>query len=502
MTAARPIQSVRILVCDPDPATRRTVRAALARRDVLNMIEAESLDAAFSSLANCDAALICLVPGEEGVVTRLRAAGLSGTLVVALAQGSVSGAVAAMRAGADDVVLKPIKVEDVAERLLAAPSGRPERRRALREDRRPLVAQNGDFCGFLGRSAPMVQLYEQINRVAPSRAPVFVTGESGTGKELAANAVHLRSPRHMAPFHALNCGAIPRELMESEIFGHARGAFTGAHADRTGAAELADGGTLFLDEIGEMDLALQAKLLRFLQDGKVRRIGEGHERQVDVRIVCATNRDPVAEVKAGRLREDLFYRLHVLNLHLPPLCERGDDVIRLAEAFLARFAGEEGRPLPRLTPEAADVLRRRRWRGNVRELQNLMRRAVVLSEGVALPATLFVDDRMAAIPEPLPAEVLDTAAPREPHAVEPLEPQALEPLEPQAVEPLAVTERRAIEHAIAAFQGNIALAAAALDLSPSTLYRKKQSWEQGAARPKASRRTSGPDCALARPAEA
>lgn len=473
------------------------MRAALARRDVLNMIEADTLDAAFASAGHCDAALISLGPGEEGALARLRAAGLSGMLVAALAQGSVAGAVAAMRAGADDVVLKPIKVEDVAERVLTSASGRPERRRALREDRRPPPAQNGDFCGFLGRSAPMLQLYEQINRVAPSRAPVFVTGESGTGKELAANAVHQRSPRHMAPFHALNCGAIPRELMESEIFGHVRGAFTGAHADRAGAAELADGGTLFLDEIGEMDLALQSKLLRFLQDGKVRRIGEGHERQVDVRIVCATNRDPVAEVKAGRLREDLFYRLHVLNLHLPPLRERGDDVIRLAEAFLARFAGEEGRPLPRLTPEAADVLRRRQWRGNVRELQNLMRRAVVMNEGVALPPSLFLEDRMAAPAAPpagAPGGVAQGAAQNSGEG------PSLSPPDPSQVEPLAVTERRAIEHAIALFEGNIALAAAALDLSPSTLYRKKQSWEQGAPRSKAGRQSPTPACTLAGPA--
>ncbi|MFG1401360.1 sigma-54-dependent transcriptional regulator [Xanthobacter sediminis] len=483
MTAVRPTQSIRILVCDPDPAVRRMMRAALARRDMLNMVEVELVEDVLAAAAHCDAALVSLAQGQEGVLAQLRAAGLSGTLVAALAQGSVAGAVAAMRAGADDVVLKPVKAEDAVERLLAAPSGRPERRRALREDRRPSpTAQNGDFCGFLGRSAPMLQIYEQINRAAPSRAPVFVTGESGTGKELAASAVHARSPRHAAPFHALNCGAIPRELMESEIFGHVRGAFTGAHADRAGAAELADGGTLFLDEIGEMDLALQSKLLRFLQDGKVRRIGEGHERQVDVRIVCATNRDPVAEVKAGRLREDLFYRLHVLNLHLPPLRERGDDVIRLAEAFLARFAGEEGRPLPRLTPEAAEVLRRRQWRGNVRELQNLMRRAVVLSEGAALPPALFAQDRMAET---------DVVAEAQPAAV-PLVPSQLSPAAAEPfpkVEPLAVTERRAIEHAIAAFQGNIALAAAALDLSPSTLYRKKQSWQERAQR-EAGERTS------------
>ncbi len=475
MTVVRSAQNLRVLVCDPDPAARRALRAALGRRDALNMMEAECLEAAFVLAPHCDAALVAMGPGEEDMIARLRAAGLTGVMIVALAQGAVAGAVAAMRAGADDVVLKPVRAEDVAERLVAAaPAERPERRRAMREDRRPPAATlHSDFCGFLGRSTPMTRLYEQINRVAASRAPVFVTGESGTGKELAASAVHARSPRHAGPFHALNCGAIPRELMESEIFGHARGAFTGAHAERSGAAELADGGTLFLDELGEMDLALQAKLLRFLQDGKVRRIGEGHERQVDVRIVCATNRDPVAEVKAGRLREDLFYRLHVLHLHLPPLRERGEDVILLTEAFLARFAGEEGRPLPRMTPEAAEVLRQRHWRGNVRELQNLMRRAVVLSDGPVLSPALFQDDRM-------DGDGVSTerrSAPVPPAAVP--APGGL-PVTPglRIVEPFAVVERRTIEAAIAAFDGNITLAAAALDLSPSTLYRKKLAWQQ------------------------
>jgi len=441
------------------------MRAAVGRRGPFDLLEVDGLDAAFALAPHCDAVLVGVAPGEEASVARLRAAGLSGVLVVALAQGSVAGAVAAMRAGADDVVLKPLKAEEVVDRLLAAPKvQRSERRTPLSAG--PSRAQTADFCGFLGRSAPMLRLYEQIGRVASSRAPVFVTGESGTGKELAAAAVHDCSPRHGAPFHALNCGAMPRELMESEIFGHARGAFTGAHVERAGAAELADGGTLFLDEIGEMDLALQSKLLRFLQDGKVRRIGEGHERQVDVRIVCATNRDPVAEVKAGRLREDLFYRLHVLHLHLPPLRERGADVLLLAEAFLARFAAEEGRPLPRLTAEAVEMLRRRRWRGNVRELQNLMRRAVVLSEGPLL-ADLFADDRMDA-PDarrlaPVPQRAVDESERGAGSA-------------PSRVEPLAVVERRVIEQAIALFQGNIALAAEALELSPSTLYRKKLAW--------------------------
>lgn len=453
-----------VLVCDPDPAVRRLLRAALGRRDQIHMLEADCLDAAFALAPRCTAAVVAVGPGDESAVTRLRATGLKGALIVTLGQGSVSGAVACMRAGADDVVLKPLKPEDVVQRLLEAKPFAPvERRRAVRAEEPPAV-HSGDFCSFLGRSAPMRSLYERVERVAASRAPVFVTGESGTGKELCAAAVHARSQRHPGPFVALNCGAIPRELMESEVFGHARGAFTGAHADRAGAAEMADGGTLFLDEIGEMDLALQSKLLRFLQDGKVRRVGEGHERQVDVRIVCATNRDPTAEVRAGRLREDLFYRLHVLQLHMPPLRERGDDVMVLAEAFLARFAGEEGRPMPRLSPEAARLLRARTWRGNVRELQNLMRRIVVLGDGSSVPAHLVIEDveqeEFNRLNANAPAPLAESPAPES----------------GEAVEPFAVTERRIIERAIATFGGNISAAAAALELSPSTLYRKKLAW--------------------------
>jgi two-component system repressor protein LuxO len=368
-----------------------------------------------------------------------------------------------MRAGADDVVLKPLRAEDVVERLLQGEPVRIERRRASREDDRPTTTTStADFCGFLGRSPAMRALYDRIQRVSPSTAPVFITGESGTGKDLCARAVHARSPRHAGPFVALNCSAIPRELMESEVFGHARGAFTGAVAERAGAAESADGGTLFLDEIGEMDLALQAKLLRFLQDGKVRRIGEGHERQVDVRIVCATNRDPAEEVRAGRLREDLFYRLHVLELHMPALRERGDDVMLLAETFLARFAGEERRPMPRIGPDAARVLQIRTWRGNVRELQNLMRRIVVLADGPNVPIHLAI--------EGAGAEEMARFGSNTTNVV-PLSAEA------GAVEPLALTERRAIERAIASFGGNIAAAAAALELSPSTLYRKRLAWQ-------------------------
>ncbi|HVV91845.1 MAG TPA: sigma-54 dependent transcriptional regulator [Hyphomicrobiales bacterium] len=315
------------------------------------------------------------------------------------------------------------------------------------------AAETG-FEGFLGASAAMRQAYDQIGRLARSRAPVFITGESGTGKEVAAHAVHSRSGRG-ARFVALNCGAIPRELMESEIFGHVRGAFTGAVEDHAGAAELAHGGTLFLDEICEMDLALQAKLLRLVQTGEVRRVGDGRTRTVDLRFVCATNRDPRREIAAGRFREDLLYRLDVLPLHLPPLRDRDGDVMLLAEAFLARFAAEEGRRFSGFEPAAAAVVAAYAWPGNVRQLQNVVRRIVVLNEGPLVTADM------------LPAEIVPTAGG-----------SAAAAFRPSAVAPMWLQEQRIIEQALAACDGNIARAAAALEINPSTIYRKRQAWAQ------------------------
>ncbi len=448
--ARRSSGPARLLICDPDPAVRAIVRAALARRDSLDMIEAADIAAALPLLPRCTSALVG--SGEpEDAVRRIRASGFVGTLVVALGESSVSGAVAAMRAGADDVVQKPLVVEEVMDRLLAAtPARRAERRRRAA---RPLP-RGGDFCGLYGRSAPMQAVYAQIERLAASRAAVFVTGESGTGKDLVAAAVHAASSRRDAPFVALNCAVIPPELMEIALFGR----------EDAGAMDRAQSGTLHLDEITQMDLACQARLMHFVETGRFSPVGEVTEREADVRLVCATSRDPLEEVRAGRLREDLYYRLAVLPLALPPLRARGDDVLLLAETFLARFAGEEGRPMPRFTPEVVEALRARRFPGNVRELQNLMRRVVVLSEGGTI----------------LPGLLAEPEAPEAPGAARP--PEVLiqgwsDSFAWQGrVEPLSVVERRAIEAAIAAFDGNISLAAAALDLSPSTLYRKKLAW--------------------------
>ncbi len=300
----------------------------------------------------------------------------------------------------------------------------------------------------------MNAIYDRIRRMAPSRAPVFITGESGTGKELCAEAIHAHAGGEGRPFIALNCSAIPRDLMESEIFGHVRGAFTGASENRAGAAELAEGGTLFLDEIAEMDLGLQAKLLRFVQSGAFRRVGGTETRQVEVRIVCATNRDPSAEVKAGRFRADLFYRLNVLPIHLPPLRERREDILPLAGHFLAGAAEQEGGNLAAFDAATRDLLVAHDWPGNVRELANVIRRAVVLGDAGEIGAAMTTSSGSGA------------AAGTEPGNAHP------------AVEPYWLQERRIIEHALAVYGGNASRAAAALDLNPSTIYRKRQTWAE------------------------
>jgi two-component system repressor protein LuxO len=376
-------------------------------------------------------------------------------IIATSAAGSVNVAVAAVRAGASDFLSKPIGAKALIERLEAAVAGWREPAPAAPATLPASGPAGLDFAGFIGRSAAMGEVYAQIRRMAPSRAPVFVTGESGTGKELCAEAIHAHAGPAGRPFIAINCSAIPKELMESEIFGHTRGAFTGATEDRAGAAELADGGTLFLDEIAEMDLALQAKLLRFVQTGAIRRVGGSDLRQVNVRLVSATNRDPLAEVEAGRFRADLFYRLHVLPIHLAPLRERRDDILPLAEAFLVRYAAEEGRTFQGFDDGAVGCLLDHDWAGNVRQLENAIRQVVVLHDGGTVTAGM------------LPTAIRQPASLA--HSV---------PGTPLAVAPFRDQERRIIETALTAFGGSISRAAAALEISPSTIYRKRQEWSE------------------------
>jgi len=310
-------------------------------------------------------------------------------VVVITAHGSIKLAVDAMRAGAADFLVKPfnaqrlkIALANLFERLEI--TGEPGSAPRLMVDESTSESDqpdDGSFAGFIGSSPAMRTVYRVLGAAAASKASVFITGESGTGKELAAEAIHRLGARRDQPIIALNCAAVPRELMESEIFGHVKGAFSGALADRDGAATLADRGTLFLDELCDMQIDLQAKLLRFLQSETFRPVGGTELHKVDVRFICATNKVPLEEVAEGRLREDLYYRLHVIPIHLPPLRERGEDVIELAEYLLAAAALEEGKTFSRLADDVKMAFRTYSWPGNVRQLQNVIRNIVVMNAG-------------------------------------------------------------------------------------------------------------------------
>ena len=382
--------------------------------------------------------------------------------------GTVDKAVAAMRAGAFDVLALPFDeaqlrtaAQAAAEEATARASGRlPPIRRRQTAGEGELVAATTDRTAFIGSSEAMERVHRIIASVARSQATVFITGESGTGKELAALAVHARSGRANGPFIALNCGAIPPDLLESEVFGHVKGSFTGAISDKPGAAAAADGGTLFLDEVCEMALPLQTKLLRFLQTSTIQPVGAVKPRRVDVRIVCATNRDPLDAVRRGQFREDLFYRLYVVPVHMPPLRDRGADVVEIAEAALARFAAEEGKRFEGMTAETRRMLIAQDWPGNVRQLLNVMRNAVVLNDGGVLR------------PDMLPIPMVQAAMNFEPARPE-AEPPSLPVTGPQT---LAEIERQAVEAALARHDGSVPRAARELDVSPSTLYRKLEAW--------------------------
>lgn len=413
------------------------------------------------------------LPDRDGLdlMRQMRAERPETRIVVITANGSINKAVEAMRAGAHEFLVKPI---DEARLLTAtrnaldrSPDARP--RRILAEPALPLHSHHP----FLGSSEVMQRIQAKIDSVARSMATVFITGESGTGKELCALAVHGSSARANGPFIALNCGAIPHDLLESEVFGHMKGSFTGAISDRPGAATAADGGTLFLDEICEMAPALQTKLLRFLQTSTVLPVGATKPQKVDVRIVCATNRDPLDAVRRGQFREDLYYRLFVVPIHMPPLRDRGDDVIEIAQNALAQFAQEEGRQFDGLSPEVTDLFRRLPWPGNVRQLLNVIRNVVVLNSGGGL-VTLDMLPEDLTHPSAAVAPSPDTAPAAAATAT------GGDPATPDLAgllgRPLAEVERLIVLATIERQGGSIPKAARVLDLSPSTLYRKLESW--------------------------
>ncbi|MGB0505745.1 MAG: sigma-54-dependent transcriptional regulator [Pikeienuella sp.] len=428
-----------------------------------------------------------MLPDGDGldVLKDMRADDPAGKVIVITANGSINRAVDAMRGGAFDFLVKPfderrlLSAVENAQASISLEKGPSAAPKTAPKDRK-------SFQGFIGSSDEMQRIYEMISGIGRSTATVFITGESGTGKEVTAQAIHDVSNRAKGPFVPLNCGAIPKDLLESEVFGHLKGSFTGAISDKPGAAAVADGGTLFLDEICEMDLALQTKLLRFLQTSMISPVGATRPRKVDVRIVCATNRDPAQEVREGRFREDLFYRLHVVPIHLPPLRDRGEDAVLVADAFLREFAAEEGKNFKSLDEETKELFRRMRWPGNVRQLQNVIRNIVVLHDGEQvethmLPGGLRDSEALASPGGFAPVAVAadDPGAAAADGNQAPVNETVADKVQILVGETLAEVEREFIEATIQKFDGSIPKAARVLDLSPSTLYRKREAWSRG-----------------------
>ncbi len=495
-----------VLIVEDSPPQVALAQALL--RDMGTRIAvAETTQAALAAVAReePDAILLDLeLPDGSGLdlMRRLRGEGVEAAFIVVTANLSHAMTVEVMRDGAADYIPKPYpkaRLTVTLSKVLKA-----------RELKRELTAAKAEiapsrYLGFIGASPVMRAVYRTIESVAASRASVFITGESGTGKELAAEAVHKASPRSAGPFVPLNCAAIPKDLLESEIFGHVKGAFTGATDNRLGAAKQADGGTLFLDEIGEMPMDMQVKLLRFIQTGGFTPVGGARAEKVDVRFVAATNRDIWAEVEAGHFREDLAYRLYVVPVEMPALRERGADVLMLARAFLKTFAKEEKKGFRGIALDAEALLASYPWPGNVRQLQNVLRNAVVLHDGPVLtremlPAALFRAGRRVAAPAAEPAPAMPASAMPSPMTGEQAMPAPdpapiaaparaapeppthlwLAPDPPAGAEPdilpMREIERQAILAALRRTQRDVVRAASLLEINPSTIYRRLITW--------------------------
>ena len=397
------------------------------------------------------------MPGMSGITLcqEALAHGVSAPIVVLTAFGSTDSAYEAIRAGAYDFLTKPVEVEALALVLQRAAA----HYHLLQEVERLRAERTAGYGDMVGESPPMRRLFELIDKVARTDSAVLICGETGTGKELVANALHTHGPRAAQGFLALNCAAMPEGLLESELFGHVKGAFSGATADRIGLLREADGGTLFLDEVGDMPLSLQAKLLRVLQDGAVRPVGGQGVHQVDVRVLAATHRDLETAIEAGRFREDLYFRLNVIRLDLPPLRARGQDVLHLAESFVTEQARKLGKRVAGFEHDASAALLAYDWPGNVRELMNCVERAVALTSGPQITT------------EDLPPKVTDPgSAPGSLHLI----PFDRDPEQLPTIEEL---ERRYAEHVLDVVGWNKSLAAKVLGLDRRTLYRKLDRWK-------------------------
>ncbi len=445
----------RVLVVDDDSELCETLEAGLKKRayDVAWVTRAE---VAFERLLAEDFDVVLTdqtMPGTDGIALceRIVATRPDVPVVVMTAFGSLDSAVAAIRAGAYDFINKPVQLD-----VLAIAIDRAARTRALREEvrrlRSPLARES--FDGLVGRSASMRKIYDLVERVADSEATILITGESGTGKEVFANAIHRRSRRAHGPFVAINCTAMPETLLESELFGHTRGAFTDAREARAGLFVQARGGTLLLDEVGDMPMTLQPKILRVLQERKVRPLGSTTEVAIDVRVIAATNRDLEGAIEEKRFREDLYFRLNVIQIPLPPLRSRGGDVLPLAQRLLETFAERAGKPITGIAPAAAEKLVAYSWPGNVRELQNCIERAVAL----ARLEHIVVEDLPEKLREHRASHVLVTGN------------------DPSELAPMEEVERRYVLRVLEAVRGNKAAAARVLGFERKTLYRKLELW--------------------------
>ncbi|MEA2933615.1 MAG: hypothetical protein QOD74_261 [Variibacter sp.] len=487
----------RVLIVDDDPVNRRLVENMVSRFGYAPMLAEGGVQAMRILSASDGEPIDCMIldlvmPDLDGmgVLGRMREEGISLPVIVQTAQGGVDTAVSAMRAGATDFIVKPASVErlQVSLRNALATRALEAELRLIKKSRAGVLS----FKDIVTRSPRMHAVLRSAEKAARSTIPVLLEGESGVGKELVARAIHGSGERATKAFVAVNCGAIPDNLVESILFGHEKGAFTGATERHTGKFVEASGGTLFLDEVGELPPAAQVKLLRAIQEGEVEPVGARKPVKVDVRVISATNRDLIAAVKHGSFREDLFYRLHVFPITLPPLRSRAEDIPDLVRHFLARFSAEEGRRVRAVTGEAMSLLRGFPWPGNVRQLENAVFRAVVLAETDELSVTEF--PQIAAQPS---AKAADAATAEVVLAEEDCAPLVLdEPASPPLqsvhaieagpgtisllglegeVRPLEDIETEAIRFAITHYRGQMSEVARRLRIGRSTLYRKLES---------------------------
>jgi DNA-binding NtrC family response regulator len=479
-----------VLIVDDDPVQRRLLEAMVGRFGY-QAVTAEGGDAALAALGGAqriDCVILDLVMPDLdglGVLARMGEAGLDMPVIVQTAHGGIDNVVSVMRAGATDFVVKPAS----PERLQVSLGNALATRRLAGELQRLKRSRDGTLtiADVVTRSEGMRKVLAAAEKAAASAIPALVEGESGVGKELIARAIHGSGARRAKPFVAVNCGALPEALVESILFGHEKGAFTGAIDKHTGKFVEADGGTLFLDEVGELPLPAQVKLLRALQEGEVEPVGARKSVKVDVRIISATNRDLIADVKAGRFREDLFYRLHVFPISVPPLRLRTEDIAELARHFLARIAAEEGKRVRAIEPEALALLAAYRWPGNVRQLENAIFRAVVLADGERIGISEFPQiaaqvgtDSITAQPMIDPSPAIAAAWPDAREAADSSGQNVVEPATPALrltdahgeVRPLDEIERDVIRFAIAHYREQMSEVARRLKIGRSTLYRK------------------------------